>query len=783
MLYFIFLFFIFFLCYIIFALSSVNKSFPSISAITPHITLSSPLKEFLDHALSSDDEAFVECESFTSLKEFNSLDSVKASEESNNLADVTVTLTHDTTFTEKTDSINDTFKLDSDNSDISPVIEIGVDSDKENGPNSGVEFATEVLEDSLEGPQLIIQQSRTPLAEIPVDEILASDTSALTQQKIKILEIDTETLVSDIGSGLSRKILVAHKQEENIVITGQEIENIKSDLLDEIIDKVIESSEGQPISLESVQPENVPLPKDDEFDDLENQENVPPIEVNIERSITDSVTISVDSLDEVPLTGKTDLNSTEKNNKEEGIQEIEKIAKQEFSDLVNKINENNIEFDEDLPIKSSGEYKERESLSAFEQIEAEINQQESEELIETKSSIPESEVPASLDQPPKNDLQFNEDLPIKSTGQYKEISDLESLPDFEKFEKETTEKKSEEFAETITPVSQPKIYKLSKESPKIDSQFNEDLPLKSSSQYIEIAHSDNLSAFEHIEAGIDQKNSEEVVGTPTSQPVVTTLLQEPLKSDSQFKEDLPLKSSGQYKDIPHSESLAAFEKIEAEIDERKSEELIETNTPISQPEVITSLAELSKNNSTFNEDLPIKSSGQYKEFRHSESLAAFEKIEEEFNQFTIEPQTKEQPETQNTNQDFNLEHESVSFIVGTMPESIPMDVDIDFNDDIANETFDFPPPPQDMLNDFDSIVTEPSEETASVSSNNNKSKLNGNSEVFVEDFSTMTLDTTFKKPNAPAPFNNNIKKKGLEKNGLSNNLEDEEFQNAAECKF
>lgn len=162
---------------------------------------------------------------------------------------------------------------------------------------------------------------------------------------------------------------------------------------------------------------------------------------------------------------------------------------------------------------------------------------------------------------------------------------------------------------------------------------------------------------------------------------------------------------------------------------------------------------------------------------HSESLAAFERIEAEINSDTKNFETPlsidvEAVPLQTEQEKADSHPEEPTFIVGTMPESkdIPMDVD--------EEMFDFPPPPpKEMLDEMEQT-------TACVAGKTSTSPLNGfnssdgRSEVFVEDFSTVSLDATFKKPSAPPAFSN--KRRSEEK--LQKNLDDEEFHSSAGCK-
>lgn len=159
---------------------------------------------------------------------------------------------------------------------------------------------------------------------------------------------------------------------------------------------------------------------------------------------------------------------------------------------------------------------------------------------------------------------------------------------------------------------------------------------------------------------------------------------------------------------------------------------------------------------------------------HSESLAAFERIEAEINSDSKDFETPlsievEAVPAQTAQEKAEFDSEEPTFIVGTMPESkgIPMDVDEDM--------FEFPPPPpKEMLDEI--------EQTTACVNKTATSPLNGfgsdaKSEVFVEDFSTVSLDATFKKPSAPA-FNS--KRRSGDK--VPKTLDDEEFQSSAGCK-
>ncbi|XP_063701438.1 transforming acidic coiled-coil-containing protein 2 isoform X2 [Culicoides brevitarsis] len=165
---------------------------------------------------------------------------------------------------------------------------------------------------------------------------------------------------------------------------------------------------------------------------------------------------------------------------------------------------------------------------------------------------------------------------------------------------------------------------------------------------------------------------------------------------------------------------------------------------------------------------------------HSESLAAFEKIEAELNEqpkkdletpLTVEvdpipPQTEQEKAESNPNEP--------TFILGEeMPESkgIPMDVDDDM--------FDFPPPPKEMLDEIEQTTALAAEKTPSPTPLNGFS--NGEqkaAEVFVEDFNTVNIDATFKKPAIPPMMG---KRRSGDK--LPKNLDDEQFQSSAGFQF
>uniref|UniRef100_A0A336LG59 CSON004996 protein n=1 Tax=Culicoides sonorensis TaxID=179676 RepID=A0A336LG59_CULSO len=249
-------------------------------------------------ALSSDDEAFQECQSFTSSKGINSNPDSRALTPVN----IEVAPVHQN---------NATFELNTTNtSDQTPNLDQTQDktfdfnSDPQQTTPGDIEFATDVLEDlenlnlnvtSEVRQELNLTQPRSPLAEIPIEEVVKADLSRTQEiEKVVVETVDTEVITENLEAEQDKNTIVVHRTEHNTVeVTGNTAVVAEFDPLEEIVNSnQVNTTFDQVEGEKDLEPENTPLPSDD-FEDLpeENQENIPPIEIKTNCSVTETVAV------------------------------------------------------------------------------------------------------------------------------------------------------------------------------------------------------------------------------------------------------------------------------------------------------------------------------------------------------------------------------------------------------------------------------------------------------------------------------------------------------------